>query len=326
MKSNRYIITRSCLDDATIRLLSYNESLFKTEGAAIFRDEYALEFPVHIDHKKKVVHVGSFYEHHHLGVNDVLMIHLQSQGYYRVDFIVKPHGLTKSSRSSAQPRPVAMSRVREITPPKIEQRPPSEEDCLTTWAVKIGYHVEYPASGLLRLHTSHHSILIAVDPIALMQPAWEASFDDAQMLLTRETESSQGFSCVTQEALNLLHEYAYLLNPSELAHCWKLDRFDRSVAEELLQYLIPRGQALFTEIMHSLVGRQTVHLSELQSLDAPSEYIASVMHLLTQPPFLALIPLGEGAYRLRTDIHSILNEWANYAMTTTHQLQEIKTY
>ena len=52
MTSIRYIITRSCLQDGSMRLLKYNEGHFPQSGPAQFVDEKGTEHAVHIDRER----------------------------------------------------------------------------------------------------------------------------------------------------------------------------------------------------------------------------------------------------------------------------------
>ncbi len=92
MKSMRYIITRPCLQEGSLRLLKYLEDTFPQSGPAIFVDDKGEEHTVQVDtERRRVWGLGGMYHAQHLGVNDVLIITNLAPARYQVEAIVKPH-------------------------------------------------------------------------------------------------------------------------------------------------------------------------------------------------------------------------------------------
>lgn len=92
MKSIRYIVTRPCLQEGSLRLLKYLESTFPNAGPAVLVDEKGEEHAVQVDlDRRRVWGLGGLYHAQHLGVNDVLILTLLAPGRYQVETVVKPH-------------------------------------------------------------------------------------------------------------------------------------------------------------------------------------------------------------------------------------------
>lgn len=384
VNSNRYIITRSCLEDGTMRLLKYNESLFPQAGQMTLRDEQGREFMVDVDRQKMLVTgLHSLYHDHNLGVNDVMLLHPQGEGRYRVEFIVKPHAVTPAKAPApklapkpgrvviastphvrevrlaltpgadgptaavqpAQPQPVdAKPAAKKLIPqtsvpaaPKAPKLPAqaSAEDQVAEFARLTGYRVEYPATGLVRLHAElgpqyGYSVLLAADPLAMSQPAWENALDEAKLLMTREAERPEGLARFTREALASLTEHAQLapLSPLDLRSYWRSGDIDlasvAALTELLSAHLAQRGT--FTAVLLELAqqpAHSVVKVSELGRLlgsGANPAEIQSALETLSRPPFMALTPLTSKEYLLRTDVASLLGELSEYAAGVRRRL------
>lgn len=390
MNSNRYIITRSCLEDGTMRLLKYNENLFPKGGETTFKDEQGREFVVNVDRQRMLVTgLHPLYHDHNLGVNDVMLLHPQGGGY-RVEFIVKPHSVAPKAAASAPapapkltPKPervviASTPHVREVRlsapaevpegvaseakaqpqPKKLIPQPKTQpvtasapaalgtpkmpafakataEDQVAEFARLTGYRVEHPATGLMRLHADlgpqyGYSVLLAADPLAMTQPAWENALDEAKLLMTYEAERPEGLARLTREALSSLTEQAQLapLSPLDLRGHWRSGDLDlgsvAALTELLSAHLAQRGS--FTAVLLELAqqpAHSLVKVSELaQRLGSganPAE-IQSVLEILSQPPCLALTPLAGGQYLLRTDVATLLGELGEYAASVRRRL------
>ncbi|UQN07462.1 hypothetical protein [Deinococcus sp. QL22] len=106
MKSMRYIITRPCLQEGSLRLAKYIEGHFPQSGPAQFVDDRGQEHAVQIDRERgRVWGLGGLYHAQHLGVNDVLMLTALAPSRYQVETIVKPH--------AAQPPPRTLPKTPE---------------------------------------------------------------------------------------------------------------------------------------------------------------------------------------------------------------------
>ncbi|MGI8748909.1 MAG: hypothetical protein ACR2J4_11260 [Deinococcus sp.] len=105
----RYIITRPCLNEGSLRLQKYLRPLFPEAGEIIFTDARGQNYPVQVmGAQGRLTGLGELYRAHHLNVNDVLLIQPGQDGQYRVDCVVKPH-----ARPADRPLP---------TPPPAEKR------------------------------------------------------------------------------------------------------------------------------------------------------------------------------------------------------------
>ncbi|WP_199776944.1 hypothetical protein [Deinococcus sp. NW-56] len=135
MKQMRYILTRPCLQEGSLRLQKYLESTFPESGPAVFVDDRGREHRVEIDRAAGVVRgLHPLYHDANLGVNDVLMITPLEAGRYSVEGIVKPHAPITTPRSEHQRTPeprrvvvTATPHVREVRMQHAEaspERPP----------------------------------------------------------------------------------------------------------------------------------------------------------------------------------------------------------
>lgn len=105
MNSIRYIITRFCLQDGSMRLLKYNENYFPEAGPVQFKDESGSEYIVQVDRKKMcVTDLDNLYRDLNLGVNDVLIISPLEQGHYQVKATVKPLSPNKNKKRETETR------------------------------------------------------------------------------------------------------------------------------------------------------------------------------------------------------------------------------
>lgn len=103
MNSIRYIITRFCLQDGSMRLLKYNENYFPEAGPVQFKDESGSEYIVQVDRKKMcVTDLDNLYRDLNLGVNDVLIISPLEQGHYQVKATVKPLAPAKNKKRETE--------------------------------------------------------------------------------------------------------------------------------------------------------------------------------------------------------------------------------
>jgi len=127
----RYIITRPCLQDSSLRLLKYLEATFPESGPAQFVDDKGREHTVQIDREAgRVRGLRELYHSQNLGVNDVLMITPLAPGRYQVEAIVKPHAPLLPARSEPERAPesrrvvvTATPHVREVRVQPVSQAP-----------------------------------------------------------------------------------------------------------------------------------------------------------------------------------------------------------
>ncbi|MFW8626449.1 hypothetical protein [Deinococcus sp. ME38] len=137
MKSIRYIVTRPCLQEGSLRLLKYLESTFPNAGPAVLVDEKGEEHAVQVDlDRMRVWGLGGLYHAQHLGVNDVLILTLLAPGRYQVETVVKPHAPQPPPRREVprvpETRRVVVSstphvrevRLQEVRPEAPATRPP----------------------------------------------------------------------------------------------------------------------------------------------------------------------------------------------------------
>lgn len=127
MKSVRYIITRPCLQEGSLRLAKYIEGYFPQHGPAQFVDDRGQEHAVQIDRERgRVWGLGGLYHAQHLGVNDVLMLTALAPSRYQVEAIVKPHAVQPPPRTlpkTPESRRVVVSstpHVREVRMERID--------------------------------------------------------------------------------------------------------------------------------------------------------------------------------------------------------------
>lgn len=425
MTSIRYIITRSCLQDGSMRLLKYNDGQFPHSGPAQFVDDRGTEHTVHIDREQmRVTGLRTFYHDLNLGVNDVMMLTSLAPGRYQVEVIVKPHPISTMPRPVAAPAPEAKRvvvsstpHVREVRLQQVQsvpaarrsgetgeggaatktealrevaalyaasgqeprqdqirdepQKPAPEavapapaarpaapapaapraetpfstqsqaaplppattpssrpEDQVAEFAALTGYRLAYPATGLMRLSADlgpqyGYSVLLAADPLAMTQPVWEESNDEARLLMTHEAERSAGLNRLTREALGVLIDHARLapLSPVDLRGYWRAGSIDlesaSSITELVSAHLAQRGT--FTFVLMSLSQQpansiiSVPRLAERLGSGVNTAELSSVLETLARPPFLALTPLPGGQYLLRTDVTQLLSDLSEYA-------------
>ncbi|OWL93407.1 hypothetical protein CBQ26_20175 [Deinococcus indicus] len=133
----RYIVTRPCLQEGSLRLLKYLESTFPNAGPAVLVDEKGEEHAVQVDlDRMRVWGLGGLYHAQHLGVNDVLILTLLAPGRYQVETVVKPHAPQPPPRREVprvpETRRVVVSstphvrevRLQEVRPEAPATRPP----------------------------------------------------------------------------------------------------------------------------------------------------------------------------------------------------------
>ncbi|GMA15849.1 hypothetical protein HNQ10_001450 [Deinococcus metallilatus] len=118
MNQMRYIITRPCLQEGSLRLLKYLDGTFPESGPAQFVGDRGREYTVQVDRAAgRVWGLRDLYHDGNLGVNDVLMITHLAPGRYQVEAIVKPHPAPlPSSRLASEPTPEARRVVVTATP------------------------------------------------------------------------------------------------------------------------------------------------------------------------------------------------------------------
>lgn len=117
MKSMRYIVTRPCLQEGSLRLLKYLESSFPQSGPATFVDDKGEEHTVQIDVERgRVWGLGSLYHAQNLGVNDVLVLTGLAPARYQVEAVVKPHAPPPAPRSEVRHPPETRRVVVSSTP------------------------------------------------------------------------------------------------------------------------------------------------------------------------------------------------------------------
>ncbi|MGY2894501.1 hypothetical protein [Deinococcus sp. UYEF24] len=107
----RYIITRPCLAEGSLRLLKYLRPLFPADGQVQLQDNRGELFTVTVEADTgRLSGVGELYRAHNLGVNDVLHLRRAEERRYLVECVVKPHA---RSQPSAAERPVPAPVVAE---------------------------------------------------------------------------------------------------------------------------------------------------------------------------------------------------------------------
>ncbi|MDR6219329.1 hypothetical protein [Deinococcus soli (ex Cha et al. 2016)] len=117
MKAQRYIITRPCLQDGSLRLLKYLEGTFPSAGPITLVDDQGHEHAAQVDLTgRRVTGLGSVYHAQNLGVNDVLMITPIQPGRFQVESIVKPHAPPPAPRRDAPKKPETRRVVVASTP------------------------------------------------------------------------------------------------------------------------------------------------------------------------------------------------------------------
>jgi hypothetical protein len=97
-QSARYIITRPCLAEGSLRLLKYLQPMFPADGQLTLQDERGQRFELSVDALRgRLTGVGELYRAHNMGVNDVLMLSRESERQYGVTCVVKPHARVSSA-------------------------------------------------------------------------------------------------------------------------------------------------------------------------------------------------------------------------------------
>ncbi len=117
----RYIITRPCLSEGSLRLLKYLEPTFSQDGPVELRDEQGRSYTARVERAAgRVWGLRDLYHDHHLGVNDVLVLQELEAGRFQVDCVVKPapsRNTTTTQRLPDPPRRVVVNQsayVREV--------------------------------------------------------------------------------------------------------------------------------------------------------------------------------------------------------------------
>ncbi|MEF2276939.1 hypothetical protein V3W47_01430 [Deinococcus sp. YIM 134068] len=127
----RYIITRPCLQEGSLRLLKYVQPLFPESGPAQFVDDRGTEHAVQVDREGgRVWGLGRLFHDLHLGVNDVLTITPLAPGRYQVEATVKPHAAPPPPERSLtpkkpEPRRIVVSSTPHVREVRLEQPQPT---------------------------------------------------------------------------------------------------------------------------------------------------------------------------------------------------------
>lgn len=117
MKAMRYIITRPCLQEGSLRLLKYLDATFPESGPAQFVDDRGREHAVQVDRAAgRVWGLRDLYHSGNLGVNDVLLITHLAPARYQVEAIVKPHAAPPVPPRAGDKAPEARRVVVTATP------------------------------------------------------------------------------------------------------------------------------------------------------------------------------------------------------------------
>ncbi|WP_034386341.1 hypothetical protein [Deinococcus sp. YIM 77859] len=118
MKQVRYIITRPCLQEGSLRLLKYLDSTFPESGPVLLVDERGREYTAEVDRAAgRVWGLRNLYHDGNLGVNDVLLLTPLAPGRYQVEAVVKPHPAPlPASRTTTEAVPEARRVVVTATP------------------------------------------------------------------------------------------------------------------------------------------------------------------------------------------------------------------
>ncbi|MVN87948.1 hypothetical protein GO986_14400 [Deinococcus sp. HMF7620] len=113
----RYVITRPCLQEGSLRLLKYLGATFPSAGPVTLLDDRGQEYTAQVDpERQRVWGLGALYQAQNLGVNDVLVITPLTLGRYQVEGIVKPHAPPPAPRRDTPPRPETRRVVVSSTP------------------------------------------------------------------------------------------------------------------------------------------------------------------------------------------------------------------
>lgn len=115
MNPTRYILTRSCIEEGSMRLLKFNEASFPESGPVQFVDDRGKEYPAVVDRTQmQVLGLGELYHDHNLGVNDVLTVTPTEPGRYEVETVVKPYS-TPRARQTGRQKPSGSGRTETPT-------------------------------------------------------------------------------------------------------------------------------------------------------------------------------------------------------------------
>ena len=102
----RYIITRPCLSEGSLRLLKYLEPTFSHDGPIELRDDQGRSYAARIDRAAgRVWGLHDLYHDHHLGVNDVLVLQELEAARFQVDCVVKPAPSRSAASAPRLPEP-----------------------------------------------------------------------------------------------------------------------------------------------------------------------------------------------------------------------------
>ncbi|WP_407571271.1 hypothetical protein [Deinococcus altitudinis] len=132
----RYIITRPCLAEGSLRLLKYLRPLFPSDGQVQLQDGRGELFTATVETATgRLSGVGELYRAHNLGVNDVLHLRRAEERRYLVECVVKPHARSQPSAAERPaPAPVvaekrvvihATPHVREVRMERVSTTPVS---------------------------------------------------------------------------------------------------------------------------------------------------------------------------------------------------------
>lgn len=119
MNPTRYILTRTCLQEGSLRLLKFNEFYFPQSGPVTFVDERGKEYAAQVDREAmQVTGLGDLYHDHNLSVNDVLTITPSETGRYEVGAVVKPYSAARTRQGRRKETESRNPGVREVRTPQ----------------------------------------------------------------------------------------------------------------------------------------------------------------------------------------------------------------
>ncbi|WP_264777447.1 hypothetical protein [Deinococcus aetherius] len=189
----RYIITRPCLQEGSLRLLKYLQHTFADNGPAQFVDDRGTEHTVQVDRAQgRVWGLGRLYHDLNLGVNDVLTLTPLAPGRYQVEATVKPHAAppppARTAPKAPEPRRVVVSATPHVREVRLEQpRPGAREATPAEPGVTVrptsGPGAENTAPGV-----TAQAPLVPVQPAAPVQPLPEGP---AQAMSTPRPRTGQ---------------------------------------------------------------------------------------------------------------------------------------
>ncbi|MHA0037144.1 DNA binding protein [Deinococcus sp. PESE-13] len=209
------------------------------------------------------------------------------------------------------------------------------EDQIVEFARLTGYRLTLLGRGLVRLTADlgpayGYTVLLATDRDALSSPEWDSG-DDHRALITTEEDRAPGVPRLTREALVSLIEHARLapLGALDLRGYWRAGDVDldsaASVAELVSAHLAQRGT--FTYVLLTLSqqpAQSLVNVSELaQRLGngVSTDDMNAILDTLARPPFLAVTPLPNGQFLLRSTVTDLLADLADYAQGVRRRLR-----